>query len=186
MKANIKKITEHIRTFNPDKKQRVILGLGLLGIILVVMSSIGDGEEKNTVQMNGSEGIGFNESEYTSSLESRLEDMVSSLYGAGVSKVTVTLECDYETVYARDTGYSKDDNSSDEDSEYIIIDSSEEEAGLVLKTVTPKVRGVAVLCSGGDNPQIQSAVTDMLCALLDIGTNDISVSKIQNTYNEEK
>ena len=160
-----------------DRKKLIILTVALLGIILIVISSLGNDSlpDEETTQPQ----TAFSESEYRAALEKRLEETVTSLYGAGRSSVMVTLECDYETVYARDGSYSKDEASSDEKSEYIIIDSSQHEDGLVLKTVTPRVRVVAVLCEGGDDPYVRERVCEMLSALLDLGSNRISVSKIQ-------
>ncbi|MBQ2812055.1 MAG: hypothetical protein IJE63_02285 [Clostridia bacterium] len=171
--GEIERITALLKN---DRKKLIIVTVALLGIILIVISSVGEetASEEEAVQTQSD----FSESEYTAMLEQRLEETVSSLYGAGRSRVMVTLECDYETVYARDGSYSKDEASSDEKSEYIIIDSSQHEDGLVLKTVTPRVRGVAVLCEGGNDPYVCEQVSQMLSALLDLGSNRISVSKI--------
>ncbi len=178
MNNKIYGLLQWLKEKNIDAKKGLLLSVAAFGIILIVISNLSftnkTEEETATEQEHG-----FSEKEYSSQLEGRIEEMISSLYGAGRSKVIVTLDCDYETVYAKDGSYSKDDLSSDEESEYIIIDSDEREDGLVLKTVTPKVRGVAVLCEGGDNPSVIQAIVDMLSALLDIGTNNISVSKIQ-------
>lgn len=170
---DIERITALIKN---DRKKLIIVIAALVGIILIVISSVGEesASDEETTQPQSD----FSESEYTAMLEQRLEETVSSLYGAGRSSVMVTLECDYETVYARDGSYSKDEASSDEKSEYIIIDSTQQEEGLVLKTVTPRVRGVAVLCEGGNDPYVCEQVSQMLSALLDLGSNRISVSKI--------
>lgn len=172
--GEIERITALLKN---DRKKLIIVTVALLGIILIVISSVG--EETASEEEAAQPQSDFSESEYTAKLEQRLEETVSSLYGAGRSRVMVTLECDYETVYARDGSYSKDEASSDEKSEYIIIDSSQHEDGLVLKTVTPRVRGVAVLCEGGNDPYVCEQVSQMLSALLDLGSNRISVSKIQ-------
>ncbi len=177
----MKKLTDEIGRMTVllknDRKKLMILIVALLGIILIVISCVG--EESTSDEEATQPQSDFSESEYTTVLEKRLEETVSSLYGAGRSRVMVTLECDYETVYARDGSYSKDEASSDEKSEYIIIDSEQQENGLVLKTVTPRVRGVAVLCEGGNDPYVCEQVSQMLSALLDLGSNRISVSKIQ-------
>ena len=172
------KISQLIERVKNDRKLAIILLTALAGIILIVISCVLDSEE-NPEEGNVQETTGFSESVYTTQLEDRLKEMISLINGAGRTKVIVTLECDYETVYARDGSLSKDDNSTDEDSEYIIIDSEETQSGLLLKTVTPKVRGVAVVCEGGDNPYVTNDVTQMLSAVLDIGVNRISVAKIQ-------
>lgn len=178
MKKNADVLKNLLSGIKKDKKQLLIITIAAIGIILIVISDFGalkaDTEETTTAESNI-----FSEAEYTENLENKLEDMISSLNGAGRTKVSVTLECDYETVYARDGSYSQKDGASDEENEYIIIDSDKQEGGLVLKTVTPKVRGVAVLCEGGDLPQVEIAVCEMLEALLDVGANHISVSKIQ-------
>ncbi len=161
-----------------DKKKLAIVAASFLGIILIVISSVVQSPKKEETK-DSTASHEFSESEYTEALEKKLEGMISSLNGAGRTKVIVTLDCDYETVYAKDGKYSQNEKSSDENSEYIIIDSDKAESGLLLKTVTPKVRGVAVLCEGGDAPAVKSAVSDMLSALLDVGVNRISVSKIQ-------
>lgn len=161
-----------------DRKLLFILILGISGVILIVISS--SESEDNTDIKNSVEMTSFNESVYIAELEKKLSDMISLISGAGNSKVIITLECDYETVYAKDGSLSKDDNSTDEDSEYIIIDSEKNQNGLLLKTVTPKVRGVAVVCEGGDNQYVRNAVTEMLTAVLDVGVNRISVSKLNS------
>ena len=177
----MRKLTEEIErvadSLKKDRKKLAILLAALAGIILIVISSAGEENisEEDATQPQSD----FSESEYTAMIEQRLEETVASLYGAGRASVMVTLECDYETVYARDGSYSKDEASSDEKNEYIIIDSSEHEDGLVLKTVTPRVRGVAVLCEGGNDPYVCEQITEMLSALLDLGSSSISVSKIQ-------
>lgn len=161
-----------------DKKLLIIILAILIGIILTVISFI-PVSDKNINEDDVSAVTEFNESVYIEQLENKLSEMIALVNGAGRTRVIVTLECDYETVYAKDGRLSKDDDSTDEDSEYIIIDSKETQSGLLLKTVTPKVRGVAVVCEGGDSMYVRNAVTEMLSAVLDIGINRISVAKIQ-------
>ena len=172
------KIIQLIERIKNDRKLMIIFLSVAAGIILIVISAAVDGNE-TAEEPDVCETAEFDESEYTFQLENKLKEMITLVNGAGRTKVVVTLECDYETVYAKDGSLSKDDNSTDEDSEYIIIDSKEMQSGLLLKTVTPKVRGVAVVCEGGDNPYVSNAITEMLSALLDIGVNRISVAKIQ-------
>lgn len=169
--------SEILKKFRNDKKLKVVAAVFFVGIILIVISSAAEKDVENTTS-EAEEVSSFDEAEYVKSLENKLEEMICLISGAGQTKVIITLECDYETVYAKDGSFANDDGSTDEDTEYIIIDSDKTQGGLVLKTVTPKIRGVAVVCSGGDSLYVKTAVTDMLSALLDIGTNRISVSKL--------
>ena len=175
---NKEKLEEIVCKIRNDRKLLIIAVVMIGGIILTVISSFDIGEGNNEPTSVRTEEH-FNESEYTAQLENKLEEMISLINGAGETRVIVTLECDYETVYAKDGSVAKDNDSTDEDSEYIIIDSQDIQGGLVLKTVTPKIRGVAVVCAGGDSIHVKTAVTELLSAVLDIGTNHISVSKLR-------
>ncbi len=171
-KENVKRLIDRVKN---DRKALVILLIGIVGIILFVISSAAETEPVAEPETD----TDFDEAAYTQQLESKLEGMVSMVNGAGRTEVAVTLECDYETVYARDIGISQRTGTTDEKSEYIIIDSEKSEEGLLLKTVTPRVRGVAVVCEGGDLQYVRSAVVEMMSALLDVGANHISVAKIK-------
>lgn len=173
---NRNKLNEMVIKIKSDKKLMLIILAAAIGIILIVISSLSESVIETDSTAENMKG--FNEYEYADKLEKKLESMISLIKGAGESHVIVTLECDYETVYARDGRISKDDKSTDEDNEYIIIDTQDSENGLALKTVTPKIRGVAVVCYGGDNSYVITAVTEMVSAVLDIGTNHISVAKL--------
>lgn len=172
------KLEEFVCKIRNDRKLLAIAVAMIIGVILIVISSFGGKSEKINENLAQTEKT-FNESEYTQKLENKLEEMISLINGAGETRVIITLECDYETVYAKDGSIEKDNESTDEDSEYIIIDSRDIQGGLILKTVTPKIRGVAVVCAGGDSMYVKAAVTELLSAVLDIGTNHISVSKLR-------
>ena len=174
------KPSELLRELKQDKKKFVITICAALGIFLVGVSALlPDGGKSKTVE-TPVPNVRFDEAAYTEQLEQKIAAMVSSVYGAGRSKVFVTLDCDYETVYAKNGSLSTDQDRSDEKSEYIILDEENREDGLVLRTVTPRVRGVAVTCEGGANKAVADAVIEMLSAVLDVGMNHISVAKIQS------
>jgi len=50
------------------------------------------------------------------------------------------------------------------------------QGGNRVRIVTPTIRGVAVICTGGDNPLIQQKIINMLSALFNLPTNRIFVS----------
>ena len=173
------KASELLRELKKDKKKAVIAALAVLGIFLVGVSALLPSGKKTQAAESVTAKQSFDEAAYTKQLEEKIEAMVSSVSGAGRSKVFVTLECDYETVYAKNGSLSVEQDGRDEKSEYIILDDDDREDGLVLRTVTPRVRGVAVACEGGAIREVADAVTVMLSAVLDVGLNHISVAKIQ-------
>ena len=54
-------------------------------------------------------------------------------------------------------------------------------AQLVVQSVqAPQVRGVAVLCQGGDNAGTQRRITELVSALTGVGASHITVNKMQS------
>ena len=122
--------------------------------------------------------------EYVFQLESSLKEMVSSIKGAGNTKVLVTLENTEETVYATeekknkeatedktDGQLSKKRESDDCEKKYITIkDADGTERALTVK-------GVVVVCDGGDIPEVQQRVTEAIKTALNITSKRVYVTK---------
>ena len=51
---------------------------------------------------------------------------------------------------------------------------------MLLKVIEPNIRGVAIVCDGGENAAVRENIINAVSAVLDIKTNKISVSKKQN------
>lgn len=88
---------------------------------------------------------------YSAALERRLADIVSEIEGVGRIKVMVTLENLDENVY------------------------SERETS-VKTIITPTVRGVAIVCEGGDNILIKEKIVNTVARVLGISTARVSVT----------
>ena len=123
---------------------------------------------------------------YAEDLEKRLTNIVSSISGAGKTKVMVTLENGVESVYAADekqsverssgekTGGVEVNEKSNTENEYIILQSNgSRDEGLVIKVIQPKIRGVAIVCEGGDSAYVQQRITQAVTAVLDIGASRV-------------
>ena len=89
--------------------------------------------------------------EYCERLEERVGKMCSSVKGVGKCKVIITLERGEQNSY-------KGSN--------------------LIETKPPRVLGVTVICEGADYDSVRLALTDMLTALFDIGTNRIAILKL--------
>ncbi len=155
-----------------DKKSMFIMVLGLVGIMLILFSELGD-ESKAETKGGTQEMQVICETQLTESLEKLIEN----IDGAGKTKVMLTFESYSESAYAADTQESSgNDGEKDFSKEYIIIDGADGEQGLLLKITAPEVRGVAVVCQGGSNPVIKEQIISTVSALFDISSNKISVA----------
>jgi len=172
--SEIKKgFSELFKKLCKDKKALFTVLAGLSGVLLILISEIpfSSAESKNS---NNS----YESSYMNDNLEKEVEKLISQVKGAGRVSVMLTYESDEERVFARDTETERQGTEKAQMSQkHIIVDSSSGETGLIIKTVYPEIRGVAVVCTGGDDPQVKSEISALLSALFDIGSNRISIAR---------
>ncbi len=160
-----------------DKKVALLLILALTGVLFLIISDF-IGADDNKIE---SEEY-MSTDEYAESIENKLENIISSVDGAGETVVMVTLESREENIYAKEIKSDEETDSGKSankyEYEYVIIKSgSSAESGMLLKVIEPGVRGVAIVCDGGDNAAVRENIINTVSAVLDIKTNKISVCK---------
>lgn len=163
-----------------DKKTKfkIYVSTLILCLIAVVLTSLGpfSGSDPQTAV---SEKETVNDTE----LAEQLTELLSKIEGAGRVKVMITYEASDEKVYAKDTD-EEIDNSPESSagqrikSEYIIIKGSDGEGGLKIKSVFPTIRGVAVVCDGGNDPKVKGQIVSAVSALFDINSTRISIAEM--------
>ncbi len=162
-----------------DKKRAAVLLLCLLALVLLALSEgVRPRAKDETAQALQPEV-------YAKQLEARLAELIRSVEGAGKTQVLVTLHTGEETVWARNDTMDSETDASRLRSEqtYVLVRSGSDETGLVLKTITPTVQGVAVVCEGADDPQVHQRITQTVTAALGIGAGHVSVVKMQTERN---
>jgi len=135
----------------------VMITAGLVGIVLLVFGSfIGGGEEKKEAEYTD---VGF----YTEYLEERIKKLCLSVSGISEAEVFLTIDCSSEFVYG-------------EGGDYLILSGSDGEEAVMLCEIYPKVRGIAVVCTGGEQAGIKATLTSLLSAALDLPSNKIEIA----------
>lgn len=183
------KVKDIFKKLSADKKTMFIVLAGIIGVLILVASEFipeGEKAKEDEKEIQVSEYNIENHYEYAEMLEKKLTDLISSIEGAGATKVMLTLESSSEAVYAQND--KTDMESNDENSEkiskendYVLIktDSSKEEA-LLLKIIQPEVKGVAVVCEGGDSIYVQQKIIETISAVFDINASKIKVTKLSS------
>lgn len=175
-------IQEWIRKIKAKLDKKTKLSLYVLALILclvaVVLTSVGSfSNERSDTTGKANESIddpGLNE---------QLTELLSNIKGAGRVKVMITYEATDENVYAKDTDeeFENSENRPTQQkikSEYIIVKGSDGEEGLKIKNVFPTIRGVAVVCDGGNDPNVKGQIVSAVSALFDINSTKISVAEM--------
>lgn len=160
-----------------DKKILLLVIMLLIGILFLIITEFVGTEDKKT---ESADDISI--AEYSESIENKLEKLISSVDGAGEAVVMVTLDSGEENIYAKEIKSNEETNdrkkSDKYEYEYVVVkDGSSTESGMLLKVTQPEVRGVAIVCDGGDNAAVRENIINTVSAVLDIKTNKISVCK---------
>lgn len=165
----VKDMSDRLRK---DKKALLTVIVGFSGMLLIMLSEL-------PFFTSSAEADDCNiELLYNENLEQEVERLISEVDGAGKVSVMLTYESDEEKIYAKDTEREiQGDNETQSSDRHIIVDSSEGETGLIVKRIYPEIRGVAVVCTGADNPVVRSEISALVSALFDIGSNRISIAR---------
>lgn len=162
-----------------NSKRKLIAAFAIIGVALIFLSEIG-------TQKNGSDNSRFaetsciNYSEYVEDLNERLSDIIGKIDGVGECSVMITMQNTQESVYAENKENSQNGSSVSENSEYVIYDGESGDSPLLINEKMPGVAGVAVVCSGGDNVLVREKIISCVCALFNIPSSRVSVSKLNS------
>ena len=170
---------------NP-KSEKTIIILCVVGIAFVFISGYIDFGKEDIADFSSSTA------EYKENLENEISQTISSVYGVGKSKVMITLENGVEYIYVSeenknvalsedyvDDGQKRTSQTDNSKQSVIIVDSKDGGKEALIKTeIEPKIKGVLVVCEGGDNESTRSEIKEILSALLNISEKKISVSKL--------
>ena len=160
-------------------KNKYVLLLIAAGLVLMLLSKGDSGDEKNTAVSELTE-TGFSVEE----LEERIANALSKIEGAGKVRVVLTVRSSTEQVIAADTESSEKLNGDEIESENsvqtVIIDAGDGESPVTLKYIYPEFQGALIIAQGADSTSVRLALTEAVASLTGIGTDRITVTKMQN------
>ena len=154
-----------------DKKPLLIVALGVLGMALLLLSGGGGKTEAKQTAPD------LNEAQ--AAVAGQLEALLKTVDGVGKVKVCVTVERLQTNVYAVNTEQTSEPDRLQRSEKYVFTEAGSDTQGLILYTVMPEIRGVAVSCEGGGSGVVRQEVTKLISAALGIGANRIWVTKMQ-------
>ena len=162
------------------KAPKTLVIIGIVGILLIFFSSFSFGEQK---EKRIKEDI-LTPEEYKVALERDIKNTVSEITGSKDVSVIITLESGIKYSYAdiREETVTekeeKENKTSDNELKegYITIKNADGgEEALLVTTEMPEVRGVAIVCDGGDNQYICEKIQNAVTAALDITSKRVYI-----------
>ncbi len=162
-----------INRLKQDKRVLFIIILGVAGMLLILLS--GAGGEK-AAEANNNEADVFSVQSRT---EKKLETLLESVKGAGKVKVMVTVDSLEEKIYAVNTETESSPDGYSFSDEYVLIEQSGDDGGLVIKVTAPVIRGVGITCEGAESAGVKEEIIRLVSASLGIPVNRIWVTVMQ-------
>ena len=160
---------------------KAALALAVVGVILLLLPS----KQEKTSQKQQQQTV----QQYCETVEQRLMVLLQEMDGVGQCAVYVTLENGVEYVYAKqqkenaDRTEDRDDKgeqvkeSADTQESVILIKGDDGEAGLLLTEIQPQIKGVVVVCSGGEDETVKERVTAVVTTALNISARRVCVTR---------
>lgn len=188
VKVDIKELFQKLSSSNT--KRNIFVVAGLLGIALIFASTFITPSDiaEQTDQTADTDANEVSE-EYSRVLEQRLTEIISEIDGVDNVRIMITMDSTVEDIYAieksiddqiktdSDNGKSTSDNHYKEEDVYVAIKNRDGSESLVLlKQIMPKIRGVLVVCDGGDNTVVQEKVTKAVSSVLNISSGKVYVT----------
>ncbi len=165
----------------------VICGVSAL-VILIVIGFF----DKNDKVSETAAQVSLTDS-YLHSLESRLNEVLSAIDGAGDVTCMITLNGEVERVvaYSNDekkssssnttsSGTTNSSNTSTVSKEPILITVNGKTEPLVLYEIMPSVKGVVIVAKGADNVKVKLSLLKAVQALLNVESSQIEIFTKQN------
>ena len=159
---------------NRDKTVRILLWVGLAGILLIGVSELFPREESTE-----SASVTLTEGQVEQALEQRITALLRDVEGVGTCRVMVTLESDTQAVYAADTTSAESADGITYSEHYLTVDTDSGPVGLLLTRIQPTVKGVAVVCDGGGSAAVQQRVVQVVTTAFHISERRVCVVKAE-------
>lgn len=176
---------EKLKDFLQGKKGAyVLLCVGLLGILLIAFSGTGDKEKASKTDK-----VKMTNEQYCEMVEQKVKEIVTAVTKDKRPNVTVTLDTGIKYIYAdetkTDTENNKDvtgdntktqSNDKQENKHVIIEDSNGAQQALVVTEYMPTIRGVTIVCDGGNLQSVSVQIKNAVMTALDITSKRVFVT----------
>ena len=139
-----------------NRKSVIFIAVGIVCAVLLLLTG---GKTSATDETKTS---------YEEMIEDKLTELISGLGGVSNVKVMVVQECGTEYIYATDKEVS-------EEREQLEYYSAGDDEALLIKEISPVIKGVAVVCDSTGKASAEAKITELVSSVLDIPSTRIFV-----------
>ena len=159
----ISDLTEKVK--NNKKIKYLLIGLLLAVLIVAILfpsiNKIKGGNEDTLVQ----------NTDFVSSLESKLSQTLSKVDGVGKVSVVIMVKSGMETVLAMKTTVTETSNGTETVQTPIIVNGDT----IIVKELYPEITGVLIVAEGAENITVMKRLQQATVSLLDVKIDQIEI-----------
>lgn len=157
------------KTQDKTKITFIIVSILLAGTILTAIS--GFSPSQNVEAGKSRLDIYINET------ENRLKKTISGISGAGKTEIFITTENTFETIYASNASIGESASGKTTQKSLAYSSGSSYSSGpVVVKELCPDIKGVLIVCEGGNNSKIRDEIINSVSIALGISKSKIYVT----------
>lgn len=177
---SFQKLKEYLGSVNGKRSVAV---LGIIGFLLLLVPKVLPKSDKTTSTVSTADT-------FIQQTEERLCAIIGNIEGAGRCRVMVTLENGVEYIYATEERNNTDRTEDlsggdslltqrdDSESSVIIVETDNGREGLLVTELQPTVRGVVVVCEGGDNETVCTRIEQAVTVALNLSPKRVCITKL--------
>ena len=163
------------------KNPKLLVAVGIFGLLLVLLSSFVPSGSSQESQPSDE----CTAAQYSAELEQSVKSIVKGISGDKNPTVVITLESGvkYSYVSADETDTSSSSGGSSGESReskkqsFITVKTADGgEQPLIVTEIMPQIRGVAIICSGGNDEVIAEKIENAVTAALNITSKRVYIS----------
>ena len=163
------------------RSPKVLIIAGIVGIVLIFLSSV---IPNSSAQRQAEKNEDFSVENYKAELESDIKEAVKNITGSKNISVVITLESGVRYSYAdqreessaNKTESEQQSTQNDLKESYITIKTSDGgEQALLVTAKMPEIRGVAIVCEGGDDEIIAEKIKNAVTAAFGITSKRVYI-----------
>ena len=168
-----------------EKNRKILIGLGLFaGMILIILSFFTTGNNKSAAKNSiiKTDLSRIDTGSYITEQEKKLCEMLKRINGVSEPFVMITTDSSSEYIYAskqsiKESGSKNGETTQREVHKDIILYENENKSKspILVKEIQPKIKGVAVVCKGISNADMQLKIINLVSTVLNLPTDKVYV-----------
>jgi stage III sporulation protein AG len=194
----LKSISDRIKNIKNAEIVALILVVALVLIMYPSLFSYANGSLESSGDTGQNESITIDGLPFEEREEERLERKLSVIDGAGMVEVLITYRAGKESIVAKHTVESSTDTEETDaeggvrnvmqlsrEIQPVIIDGREGREPMILKELTPEVKGVIVIAEGARDVRVRMELLRAVRTALGVNANQVEVFVMKQRNDKE-